>query len=640
MADSTGCGRHISGIPLVSAPMMPSGIPSLQLALEVQDMPFPKWSSLTSLQSRDLALKMEKIMIDEEYTDPTAWRFDEVRKQILANPDLVARKRQDLISSIDTFARWCSVSPSQLLAHPVEIRRRFKYMTPAGCDVSKKRFQNVRSLLSETLELSGISSRTPYQIKLSSTWQELLEPIESWRLRRNIMRFAKFCTYHNISPESVCDSVAARYLDSLVNSTVRKNPRTVHRQACISWNKLSDSVKEWPCQKLSVPSYSQRTSLHWESFPVSLKSEFDKFVSRQVEVDPFDITGPKRALRPATIVNYERMIRYFATMLVQSGYDAASLVSIECLARPDRAEIGLRKIIDRSPGGTTSSAGNAASMLAKMARECTNLPKRDLEKLKAFAGKLQRRNYTGVSPKNRKRLIPFRDDANVAKLFLLPQALAASLESSTFDKRIDAHLMMLVAALTILTHCPLRINTLGRLRISQNLRWTEAGRRGKLVIDIEAEVVKNEQILSFPMPDQSAHYIRRYIHDARARLNFPQSDFLFPSGDPARPKHPSTLAEQLSKLIKQQTGLTVNVHLYRHLVHLIVLRKFPGAYALVSRILGHKHLETTLQNYACEDTNIAMAVFHELVSERLAAHSKIDPTNARKFVYGLNGGMM
>ena len=70
-------------------------------------------------------------------------------------------------------------------------------------------------------------------------------------------------------------------------------------------------------------------------------------------------------------------------------------------------------------------------------------------------------------------------------------------------------------------------------------------------------------------------------------------------------------------LIRRSIGLEVNPHLYRHLVHLIVLNRYPGAYAMISRILGHKSLQTAISNYAGEDIAIAMRAFHALIAETM-----------------------
>ena len=50
-------------------------------------------------------------------------------------------------------------------------------------------------------------------------------------------------------------------------------------------------------------------------------------------------------------------------------------------------------------------------------------------------------------------------------------------------------------------------------------------------------------------------------------------------------------------------------------MHLVVLRKFPGAYALVARILTHRSIATTIQNYSHFDGEIAMAAFQRMVED-------------------------
>lgn len=71
----------------------------------------------------------------------------------------------------------------------------------------------------------------------------------------------------------------------------------------------------------------------------------------------------------------------------------------------------------------------------------------------------------------------------------------------------------------------------------------------------------------------------------------------------------------MARLIRGTLGLEVNPHLYRHLVHLVVLHRYHGAYAMVSRVLGHKSLQTAISNYADEDIAIAMRAFQTLVTE-------------------------
>jgi hypothetical protein len=69
-------------------------------------------------------------------------------------------------------------------------------------------------------------------------------------------------------------------------------------------------------------------------------------------------------------------------------------------------------------------------------------------------------------------------------------------------------------------------------------------------------------------------------------------------------------------------------------VHLVVLNRYPGAYAMISRILGHKSLQTAISNYAGEDIAIAMRAFQELVNDTMAGR-RIRPSLG-EVVSGLN----
>ena len=175
--------------------------------------------------------------------------------------------------------------------------------------------------------------------------------------------------------------------------------------------------------------------------------------------------------------------------------------------------------------------------------------------------------------------------------------------------------MQQAVALTILTYAPLRIGNLAALHRERNLHWSGPNMTGSLLLDIDGAAVKNDQTLSFPVPTECADLIRLYLQKYHSRLTPGPNPYLFPSDVPGRPKRSDTLGKQLSKLIHRTIGLEVNPHLYRHLVHIIVLNRYPGAYAMVSRVLGHKSLQTAISNYAGEDLAISMRAFQGLVAD-------------------------
>ena len=57
----------------------------------------------------------------------------------------------------------------------------------------------------------------------------------------------------------------------------------------------------------------------------------------------------------------------------------------------------------------------------------------------------------------------------------------------------------------------------------------------------------------------------------------------------------------------------MNVHLFRHLAAKLYLDKHPGDYLTVSRLLGHKRIQTTIDFYTSFETVAAGRRFHETV---------------------------
>ena len=55
-----------------------------------------------------------------------------------------------------------------------------------------------------------------------------------------------------------------------------------------------------------------------------------------------------------------------------------------------------------------------------------------------------------------------------------------------------------------------------------------------------------------------------------------------------------------------ETGLVMNPHLFRHLGAHLFLERHPGSYEEVRRVLGHKNIDTTIENYAGLETADSM----------------------------------
>ena len=296
-------------------------------------------------------------------------------------------------------------------------------------------------------------------------------------------------------------------------------------------------------------------------------------------------------------------------------------------------EHGLRFLLKRNGGKPMPSAADLATLLGKVAKYWVRAPAESVAIINRYARRV-RPPISGLGVKNRMRLAPLRDEQNLARLFLLPTKIRKEIERKSRLTRADALLMQHAVALMILTYAPIRIGNLAALHVEKNMRWSGPEMGGTLVIDIDGSSVKNDQTLSFPLPSDCADLVRRYLREYQPRLAVGASPYLFPSDLPGRPKRADTVSKQLARLIRRTIGLEVNPHLYRHLVHLVVLNRYPGAYAMVSRVLGHRSLQTAISNYAGEDIAIAMRAFQTLVTE--VATGRTPPNPGAAVAYGLN----
>ena len=135
--------------------------------------------------------------------------------------------------------------------------------------------------------------------------------------------------------------------------------------------------------------------------------------------------------------------------------------------------------------------------------------------------------------------------------------------------------MQTALALALLLVCPLRIKNLAGLNLERHITRLRPG--GKVHLVIPADEVKNKAPLEFELPADVVTILVRYTEEYRPRLVQGPNPWLFPArGGGSKP--PGAFGVQLSKAIKQTTGLIVNAHLFRHLAAQLILAANPGAY--------------------------------------------------------------
>ena len=552
------------------------------------------------------------------FVDRNRLTLADVSACIQADERLTSARRGALRSAINTLCRVIAMPPTMVPADPNFIRRKLKDASPAAVGVKVRRLSTSRSETLFALRHLKLVGKGTYLAPMAGEWAILWKRLPDKYARTVMSRFFRYVSAKGLDPRDVNDRIAREFLDALTAESLIKDPRVTHQNLCRRWNAMIGVVPGWPKVRLAVPRYATHYILAPDSFPADFWNDVDTWLAKQGHDDILDLNAPPRALRPRTLRQYRYEVRRFASMLVLRGHDPQAITSLAYLVRPKHVEDGLRFLLEKNGNKPMRSAADVATLLGKIAKHWVKAPPADIALINRYARNVMPRGE-GLGRKNRLRLAPLRDPKNIVLLFLLPRKIRKDIEAKARTLRDDALLMQWAVALMILTYAPLRIGTLSILHIERNLRWSGPKMTGMLVLDIDGSHVKNGQTLSFPLPEECADLIRLYLRKYHPRLTSGPNPYLFPSDLPDRPKRSDTLGKQLSRLIHRSIGLEVNPHLYRHLVHIIVLNRYPGAYAMVSRVLGHTSLQTAIRNYAGEDMAISLRAFQGLVTDVLAS---------------------
>ncbi len=129
---------------------------------------------------------------------------------------------------------------------------------------------------------------------------------------------------------------------------------------------------------------------------------------------------------------------------------------------------------------------------------------------------------------------------------------------------------------------------------------------------IPGHEVKNGRALECELPPDTSHILEVYLQTFRPRLLDEPSEWLFP-GRGAGHKSLNGLGDQIKNHLKREIGITINIHLFRHLSANIFLRAKPGGYGIVQQHLGHESIDTTTNFYTGFETASAARHVDEVI---------------------------
>ncbi|MEQ9634837.1 MAG: site-specific integrase [Devosia marina] len=523
--------------------------------------------------------------------------------------------RRDTLSALDTVARAFARDLATIKADAATVRTLLASGTAAQLGLSDKRYANVRSAIVGAVRRFG-EPIVPVtrRIAFADSWRDLLNLVETRHHRFGLHRLACFCSVMGIEADQVDRETLLGLHEALEAEELVKQPRRLLKHTIALWNICRRTVSDWPNITLASPFEHDIIALPITAFPESFVEDLGCWQRRVSKVDPFDNDAPRRALRQTTINNQTAILIRIASALVRSGtVELQDVTSLAVLVEVEHFKTALRFIVARQPDGEpTPYIHRMANILRYVAIHYCDVDEAQQSDLTDLCERLDPRQPRQMSSRNRERLRQFDDPEAVLRLLNFPEAEAERGLAQTNLLR-AAKCFERALAVSMLIHCTLRIGNLRTINMETDLR--RVGRTWYLNID--GDRVKNGQPLDFELPEALTRLLQTYVRDHRPQLPGATGPYLFPGRD-GGPRPHSTMRIDISDALRKRAGLVMNPHLFRHAIAKIVIERDPGLAFSISRQLGHKRMDMTMQHYLGTEGRSAGRQINRLLNKALA----------------------
>jgi integrase len=390
-----------------------------------------------------------------------------------------------------------------------------------------------------------------------------------------------------------------------------RKPHTVHRTACVLWNRAAQTIDGWPDLIVTVPNTSRRYALGWESFPDSFRADAEAFLYRFGNQDPFSDAYAMPA-KPSTVAMRRKQILQIATALVGSGQSASAIIDLATLVQLPNATLALRFFLNRAGGKQTKYLHQQALLIKTIARHWASADRDQVDALGVICRRLAVKN-TGMTDKNRARLRQFDEPANVAALVNLPGRVRHEVQEDDPGGRREALRVMFALAVELLLVAPMRINNLAGLEIARHFVHTHSECAEAVHLVIPGRETKNSAPYELALPRETAAFLADYLATYHPRLSPEPSPWLFPN-DRGKRRDITAFASSVADFVLHETGIRMNVHLFRYLATKLHLETYPEDIETVRQILGHRSITTTLRSYTDIKTAAAFRRYDDIIA--------------------------
>ncbi len=473
-------------------------------------------------------------------------------------------------------------------------------------DLSKRSQTNYISFYKRLIEYGISNGLLPNKIQKSmlDEWVDISKPIKGissgekgWRYAMRIL--AWYSSEYNLKPQDLTSSFIEKFLEYLEHEYGIKDWRQIYNRIVRYWKSLESTNEvpklEWPI----LPSGQKSTyGLNFEDWPEKTKKEFIKY-GDWCTAD--FMPGRKRRYRQR-VVSIEQNIsttsRIFGFAVNIDGY-SIDQVSPDLLFDKNFINSFFDWYINKRLGRLTVTAERTVAMLLSMARGHFDRPG-------AVSWLLELKQSIGHPEpiKNKKALIvSLHDLKRVADGIKEQRLRGISNARKRNTKPSLRHISSLVRdelVFRFLSLRPLRSKNIREMKLGKNLK----NDAGSWYVEYSSDEMKNNESFRISFPKDLVPLLEDYLENYRKNI-YADSNcaWVFPS-----PNGTHICASTVQRIITNNTRRILNMHIYPHLMRDIAaywyIKEF-GDYLTVSKLLGHKDINVTINLYSNFDANDA-----------------------------------
>lgn len=538
--------------------------------------------------------------------------FEEVvsRLDIYEQPELVAHTK----SAFVRMGQVLRMPLSRIPTDPVALRQLIADAVPAtDRKMTPKHWVRVRSLVTTHLRKCGIEIMPGRDVGGHSVvWADLLngapQPIQF-----GVSRFASYCTRYGIKPEGVTETTFEEFEAGLRERSLKEDYDRIFRNTVRRWNDAVVKVAGWPTLVVPIQRHARYFSQPWADFPESYVADVEAFLADAGGGDIWD--EDYKAPRAATTISLRRrQLILVSSLLVSTGFPIENLISLSVLVTPQNAIAAFRAQQQRKQTEFSRSLEQCVWLLALIARDWVKAPEH-ADRLRNHARAISKKlgTQSGMTPRNKERLRQFDLDQNTSALLELPHRVFAEARKANTGGKKEARRIMFAFAVEMLLCAALRGANLNALELDRHFVVTGRGRQTARHIVIPACEMKGPDGLEMALPKDTNELMDEYLNVYWPRLAPAGSPSLFLNrfGKKYEKTH---FAQAISDFIMAETGLVMNVHLFRHFSVKLHHKDNPEDMETPRQFLMHRNDKVTRMHYAENKPGRAFARYHQTVA--------------------------